>query len=134
MLKVTYTETGLFLDSCSESLETLLSDRVCVHTRVRRPVVVQPMSASIPLPRHLSGLRSLSQFAAVTMSVCDRDWVEVTLSGVWVAEGVDHEEGIFVAELQPQLEQRLLHLWQQAQGRQYDVASASSGWQVARNG
>ncbi len=111
MLKVTFTDTGLSLECLHEPLETLLADRVGLYARSRCPVVVQPSGASIPLPANLPGLQSLHRFSEISLTPCDRDWVEVTLRGLWIAEDTDQDEGVFVAELSSGLEQRLLHLW-----------------------
>lgn len=116
MLKVTFTDAGLSLEYLRESVESLLADRVSVHVRSQRPVTVQPSGASIPLPADLPGLQSLHRYSEVTLSACDRGWVEVNLRGLWITEDVHQEEGVFVTELSSSLEQRLLHLWHHAQG------------------
>lgn len=118
MLKVTFTDTGLSLECLRGSLESLLADRVSVHVRTQRAVVVEPSGASIPLPANLPGLQTLQRYSEVSLSPCDRDWVEVSLQGVWIAEDPSRAEGVFVAELGSGLEQRLLHLWHHAQGVQ----------------
>jgi len=115
MLKVTYTETGLYLEYCPEPLDLLLSDRVCMYAHARRPITVQPMRASIPLPATLSGTQELRRFPELELALCDRDWLEITLPGLWVTEDVDQEVGVFMTELNPRLEQRIFRLWAIAQ-------------------
>ena len=80
MLKVTFTDTGLSLECLRGSLESLLADRVSVHVRTQRAVVVEPSGASIPLPANLPGLQTLQRYSEVSLSPCDRDWVEVSLA------------------------------------------------------
>lgn len=124
MLKVTYTETGLCLEYCPEPLDLLLSDRVCMYARARRPITVHPMRASIPLPMALAGVQDLQRFAEVDLCPCDRDWVEITLGGLWVTEDLEQEDGVFLTELNPRLEQRIFKLWTLAQGPFSAVAIA----------
>lgn len=127
MLKITFTETGLWLEPSTEPLETVVAERVKLHACARRPLMVQPTTASIPFPQGLPGLHTLARFAEVELVPCDRHWVEVTLSGLWIAEEPDQAEGIFLADLRPHLEQRILSLWHLAQQTQFtEVASSVS--------
>lgn len=114
MLKVTYTETGLHLEYCSEPLSQVLSDRVCTSARAQRSITVQPIAASIPLAAALLQALMWTQLQEVELTRCDPDWFEVTLSGLWLTEAPDAEEGIFMTELDIRLEQRLLSLWQRS--------------------
>jgi hypothetical protein len=125
MLKVTYTPTGLYLEYLSESLDALLADRVRIHARSGLPLVMQPTSASIPLPASLSGLKALARWQEVQVSPCDRGWVEVSLSGTWLTTDADQDNGVFMAELRPGLEQQLYSLWQSAQ-----AMTQHSAWAV----
>lgn len=122
MLKVTYPETGLYLEYCPEPLDLLLSDRVCMYAHAQRSVAVQPIRASIPLPATMVGIQALTQFQEIDVSSCDRDWVEITLCGLWISEGPDQDEGVFVTELNPRLELRLFKLWSLSQRLSCSVA------------
>lgn len=118
MLKVTYTETGFYLEYSPQPLSLLLSDRVCTYAHARRPITVQPIQASIPLPAKLVTQPMREQFqtlATLEMTWCDRNWLEVTLSGLWLTEDPEQEVGIFMTEFNPRLEQRLLRLWEWSQ-------------------
>lgn len=115
MLKITFAETGLFLEYLTDSVETLVADRARLYVRAYRPLVVQPITANLPLPSNLPGLHTLTRFSEISLSQCDRHWWEVSLPGLWVAESPEQAEGVFVAELHPHLEQRLLRLWQLSQ-------------------
>jgi hypothetical protein len=115
MLKVTYTDTGLFLEYCPEPLDLLLSDRVCTVVHSQQAIAIQPMHANLLLPVHLIRNQGLETVSSLRVTFCDRDWVEITLSGLWVTETLEQEVGIFLTELDPRLEQRLLRLWQMAQ-------------------
>lgn len=118
MLKVTYTETALYLEYCPESLDLLLSDRICMYARAQHTVTLQPMHASILLPTQLPGVAELNRFPELEVSLCDQDWLEVTLRGVWLAEDVAQDVGIFVTEMGAHLEQRLFMLWTLSQNNQ----------------
>ncbi|MEM0979449.1 MAG: alr0857 family protein [Cyanobacteria bacterium P01_H01_bin.58] len=118
MLKVTYTETGLYLEYCPQPLDLLLSDRVCMYVRAQQTVTLQPMHASIPLPTQLSGVSELKRFPELEVSLCDQDWLEITFQGFWLTEDVTQDVGIFVTELGAHLEQRLLMLWALTQNNQ----------------
>lgn len=125
MLKVTYTGTGLYLEYCPTPLDLLLSDRVCLYARAQRAIAVQPMQASIPLPTALVAVQGFDRFPEVELSICDRDWTDVTLCGLWISENSEEEDGLFVTELNPRLEQRLFRVWQLAQTTSHQMAVAS---------
>ncbi len=125
MLKVTYTSTGLCFECLSESLDALLADRACLHARSGLPLVIQPTSASIPLPATLPGLQPLARCREVQVSPCDRGWVEVSFAGTWLAADADQDTGVFLTELRPSLEQQLFALWQSAQ-----AMAQHSAWAV----
>lgn len=119
MLKITYTDTGLLLEQISQSLESLVTQRTVLALRLGQPIAVQSTAASLPLPADLPGLGQLLHLAqktgALAVEGCDRNWLEVTFSGVWIAESSHSDEGIFIAELEPTLERQLLALWHQSQ-------------------
>lgn len=116
MLKVTYTPTGHYVEYCPDPLDLLLSDRLCVYARTQQAFSVQPISANIPLWVSTVDVVALKRFPQVkAVSRCDRDWLEVTITGLWMADGLDVDHGIFMTELDPRLEQRLWRLWQLTQ-------------------
>ncbi|MDB9527756.1 hypothetical protein PN498_17305 [Oscillatoria sp. CS-180] len=115
MLKVTYADTGICLEYCVEPLDLLLSDRVRMYVHARRAVSIQPTKASIPFPAALINQKGWEQFQSLDWAWCDQDWLEITLSGVWLTEEPNQEIGIFLTELDLCLEQRLLRLWQRSQ-------------------
>ena len=112
MLKVIYTETGLHLEYSPEPLSQVLGDRVYTYAWAQRPMTMQPIAANIPLAAALVQALAWTQLQDFELTRCDRDWFEVTLSGLWLTEEPDAETGIFVTELEMRLEQRLLSLWQ----------------------
>ncbi|WP_204139808.1 alr0857 family protein [Halomicronema sp. CCY15110] len=124
MLKVTYTDTGLHLEYRPEPLSQVLSDRMYTYARAQRPLTMQPIAANIPLAATLVQTLAWAQLQDFELTRCDRDWFEVTLSGLWLTEDPAAETGIFLTELDIRLEQRLLSLWQwshQCQSQQLRV-------------
>lgn len=119
MLKITYTDTGLVLERATQTIESVVAQRTLLTLRLGSSIAVQPTYASLPLPGDLPGLAELQHLASKTGAVaidrCDRNWLEITLHGTWIAESASSDEGIFVTELEAALEGLLLSLWQQAQ-------------------
>ncbi|MBF2001985.1 MAG: hypothetical protein IGS38_14835 [Synechococcales cyanobacterium M58_A2018_015] len=117
MLKITYLESGLYLEQLPEPVEDWLALRMILTLRMGQRLVVEPSTASLLIPAALitrSRLARLAHTTDVTLSPVDDADVEVVLSGVWLASG-GNEEGVFVAMLHPAIEQMLLQLWQEAQ-------------------
>jgi hypothetical protein len=118
MLKVMYTEAGLHLECLTQIAEEWVALQVVLAMRSGQRLVVEQCSASVLLRRRLAQLRLLEQllfqegFAALV--VCDAEFVEVSLAGVWVAFG-QAEEGVFVTMMSPALEELVLQLWQESQ-------------------
>lgn len=126
MLKVTYLESGLYLEFLQETIEDWIALRVLLALRLGQRLVVERSTASLLLPIDLvksSRLEALMhQEKAVTLAVCDAHDLEVSLQGTWISSSADETEGVFVAALNPAIEQVLLQVWQASQ------AEASSIW------
>jgi hypothetical protein len=118
MLKLQYTENELFMERVTESLEALITQRVVLTIRAGQALHVQPSNASFLLPADTTGLVQLelalrmetSQYVAVTS--VDADSVEVSLSGTWIAETADAEEGVFLTTASDRAEFFIHELWQ----------------------
>lgn len=119
MLKVTFSDTGLCLEVLTQSLETVVAQRMKVNLRLGQPMVVLPLSAAIPVRADLPAVATLMTLAqthpAVCVEVCDRNWLEVAMIGTWLTSQIDSDEGIFLVELSTQLEAVLYGLWQASQ-------------------
>ncbi|NJO80330.1 MAG: hypothetical protein HC827_18680 [Cyanobacteria bacterium RM1_2_2] len=126
MLKVTYLESGLYLESLQETIEDWIALRVLLALRLGQRLVVERSTASLLLPIDLvktAGLEAMTRHEeAVTITVCDANDCEVCLQGSWISSSTDETEGVFIAALNPAIEQVLLKLWQTSQ------AKASSIW------
>ncbi|MBW4665633.1 MAG: hypothetical protein KME01_15800 [Chroococcus sp. CMT-3BRIN-NPC107] len=121
MLKLTYIETGFYLEYLTKSLEEWVQGRVILALRVGESVYIEPSTASFLLPADLPGLKTLTlevkklELDFISLSFCDADCVEVTIKGTWISAKADSEEGVFVAVMSHSIEFFLLTLWQDAQ-------------------
>lgn len=125
MLKLTYTETGFYLERLAQSLEDWVHSRVILALRVGQKLLIEPSTASFLLPTDLSGLTLLEAGVrqettdVIAVCVCDAEYVEVSLRGTWMAAAPESVEGVFVASMSDRTEFLVSKLWQ-------DVACTSS--------
>jgi hypothetical protein len=118
MLKVMYMEAGLHLECLPQGAEEWVALQAVLAMRSGQRLVVERCSASVLLRRKLKQLSALEQMLfqeGLALAVCDREFVEVSLAGVWVAFEQE-EEGVFVAMMGEGLEGLLLQLWRESQG------------------
>lgn len=121
MLKLTYIETGFYLEYLAKSLEEWVQGRVILALRVGESLCVEPSTASFLLPADLPGLDTLAleirrqDPEAISLSACDAEYLEVSIKGIWVSSESDSSEGVFVAAMSHSIEFFLLKLWQDAQ-------------------
>jgi hypothetical protein len=117
MLKVMYTEAGLHLECLTQLAEEWVALQAVLAMRSGQRLVVERCSASVLLRRRLAQLQLLEQLMfqeGLATAVCDAEFVEVSLAGIWVAFG-QAEEGVFVTMMSPVLEGLVLQLWQESQ-------------------
>ena len=118
MLKITYTENGLYLEYLTESLEEWIAKRILVSLRAATSIYVEPSTASLNLPANLPYFQDLTALNAeegIEFAPCDEEYIEIGFSGTWVSSEVDNEEGIFVCDLKDSTEFFLFKLWQESQ-------------------
>ncbi len=121
MLKLTYTENGFCLEHLAQPMENWVATRVVLALRSATPLFVEPSTASFLLPAdlpHLTELESLSareNTQALSLAVCDDEYVEVCLNGTWLVSEPESEEGIFVTTMSDRAEFFLFKLWQEAE-------------------
>lgn len=122
MLKLTYTETGLYLELVPESIEEWLHLRLTLSLRTSQSFQLEPGTASLLLPANLGGLDRLQRLInrteqEITLTTADPSSVEISLRGIWIASAT-HEteglfvEGVFVAAIDRAMESLLFDLWQ----------------------
>ena len=118
MLKITYLEDGIYLEYLSESVEAWKANRVLVSLRAGASIYTESSTASIVLPAYtpyLAALVELEEKKLIQITPCDEEYLEVSLSGIWVAKSETSEEGVFVCELNHSSESFLYQLWQKSQ-------------------
>jgi hypothetical protein len=118
MLKVMYSEAGLHLECLTQMTEDWIALQAILAVRTARQLVIEHCSASLLLRANLDGLKGLEQLfedeGLIAFSVCDEEFVEVSLRGVWISAS-DAEEGVFVVMMSHAAEVLLLQLWQESQ-------------------
>ncbi|MBW4577380.1 MAG: hypothetical protein KME08_19245 [Aphanothece sp. CMT-3BRIN-NPC111] len=120
MLKLTYTETGFLLELLAQSLEDWVAQRVVLALRVATSICVEPSTASFLLPDDMPDLPDLEKVVQgegveeISLSICDAEYVEVSMKGAWLSADPEDEEGVFVTALGDRTEFFLFKLWQEA--------------------
>jgi hypothetical protein len=112
MLKLNYTGVGLFMERTMTNPELLIAQRVLLAMRLGRlpqrgncfaPLHIEPGRASFLLPADIPQLKVLEialqreYGSVVTLIAVDEEYVEVGISGSWIAEDKDAHEGMFLA-------------------------------------
>ncbi|MEO1672805.1 MAG: alr0857 family protein [Cyanobacteria bacterium J06631_2] len=117
MLKITYLENEIYLEYLDKSIEVWKADRILVNLRAAVSIYVESSIASIVLPitSSLNSLIRLAENQSIEIVPCDEEYLEVGLLGTWLAQESTSEEGVFVCELNPEIEYCLYRLWQESQ-------------------
>jgi hypothetical protein len=140
VLKLNYSELGLFLEQVNVSLDNWLAQWVQLSVRTGQSVYLEPSRAAFLIPADLAALDQLRVMLAqgpeaqgpeaqgpeaqgpeaqgpedsVEIIPVDADTVEVNLQGFWIAQTIEADEGMFVVVLSDRLETLITHLWQAA--------------------
>jgi hypothetical protein len=69
----------------------------------------------MPQLRHLE--RHQEGEDAIALSLCDAEYVEVSLKGTWMTSDIEGAEGVFVTSLNYAIEFFLIKLWEESQIR-----------------
>jgi len=121
MLKLTYTENSFYLERLAGSLEEWVTSRVMLALRAASSLWVESSTASFLLPADMPHLADLEKAVQqqiiddISLSICDADYIEVTLKGTWMTSNPQGEEGVFVVKLSDRTEFFLCKLWQESQ-------------------
>jgi hypothetical protein len=121
MLKLNYTDVGLYMERTMTNPELLIAQRVLLVMRLGRSLRVEPGHASFLLPIDIPELKVLEMAlhreygSAVTLIAVDEEFVEVGLSGSWIAEDKDAHEGMFLTVLSDRTEFLIYKLWQMSE-------------------
>lgn len=121
MLKLTYTENGFYLERLAQPLEEWVTARVILALRAGTRLHVEPSTASFLLPTDIPQVRHLERQQegedAIALSICDAEYIEVSLQGTWMTSDSDGAEGVFVTSLSYSIEFFLIKLWEESQAR-----------------
>jgi hypothetical protein len=121
MLKLNYTDVGLYMERIMTNPELLIAQRVLLAIRLGQTLHVEPGRASFLLPADIPELKVLEMAlhqeygSTVTLIAVDEEFVEVGLSGSWIAEDKDVHEGMFLAVMSDQVERFIYKLWQMSE-------------------
>ena len=121
MLKLNYTDVGLFMERTMTNPELLIAQRVLLAMRLGQSLYIEPGCASFLLPADISELKVLEMAlhreygSAVTLITVDEEFVEVGISGSWIAEDKDAHEGMFLTVMSDQIERFIYKLWQMSE-------------------
>ena len=121
MLKLNYTDVGLYMERTMTNPELLIAQRVLLAMRLGQTLHVEPGRASFLLPADIPELKVLEMAlhqeygSAVTLIAVDKEFVEVGLSGSWIAEDKDAHEGMFLAVMSDRIERFIYKLWQMSE-------------------
>jgi hypothetical protein len=121
MLKLNYTEVGLYMEYVETSLELTIAQRVVLAMRLGQTLHVEPGRASFLLPMQMTALRDLQMLLTqdshhrVAVTSVDRGYVEVSLQGSWISEGAEADQGMLLTVLGAPLEAMIYKLWQASQ-------------------
>jgi hypothetical protein len=121
MLKLNYTEDGLYMERVMTSPELAIAQRVILAMRLEQALQVEPGHASFLLPADVPELEQLEKSlrqecrGRVNVIPVDDEFVEVNLSGSWIAESQEAHEGMFLTVLSDRTEFFLYKLWQMSE-------------------
>ncbi|MBD2462456.1 hypothetical protein H6G89_15520 [Oscillatoria sp. FACHB-1407] len=121
MLKLNYTEVGLYMEWVVTSLEMAIAQRVILAMRLGQALSVEPGRASFLLPADIPELGHLEIMlhqecsGNVMITPVNDQFVEVSLSGSWVADSKESHEGMFLAVMSDGVECFIYKLWQMSE-------------------
>lgn len=121
MLKLNYTEVGLYMERTMTSLELLIAQRVVLAMRLGLSLHIEPGRASFLLPVDIPELQQLEMALrqeyqpTATVLPVDDQFVEVSLKGSWVADSQEAHEGMFLTMLSDRTEFFIYKLWQMSE-------------------
>ncbi|MEA5466291.1 alr0857 family protein [Leptothoe sp. PORK10 BA2] len=125
MLKLNYTDCGLFVETIAASSDVVAIQRVMLAMSIGEPFHLEPSRASFLLPVETLGMTCLESMLktdttdTIDLTPADEECVEVSLKGTWMANSSNAESGTFISVLAPELERLIYQLWQ---GNQFQTA------------
>lgn len=121
VLKLNYTDCGLFLEQVEASLDAIATQRVMLAVYAGEPLHIEPgraaflVSASAPEVQKLQTVLQADTTQTVTVASVDDGFIEVSLKGTWIAKSINAEAGTLVAALSDESEKLVCQLWRLTQ-------------------
>lgn len=123
MLKLNYTEVGLYMEHVTTSVELAIAQRVVLAMRLGQALYVEPSQASFLLAAdtpeliHLEMALQKDRNDGVMVIPVDSEFVEISLWGTWIADAPDAHEGMFLTMMGDRVELFVYKLWQMSDAR-----------------
>jgi hypothetical protein len=120
MLKLIYTETALHLELIATDIEGWVRQRQIFAKSIAETILISAEKATFLLPDLVCEATAANFYLyrqgvqTVTVNSCDRDQVEIELTGYWLCSNANSAEGIFVTQLPDRVESYLWQLWSNA--------------------
>ena len=120
MLKLNYTDYGLFLEQVTTPLDAVATQRVMLAVTVGETLHLEPGRAAFLLPVEIPGITHLTSMIETTvtdtvaLTTVDEGFIEVSLKGTWMANSANAESGTFITALTAERERLIYRLWQVA--------------------
>ncbi|MEO0737034.1 MAG: alr0857 family protein [Cyanobacteria bacterium J06649_12] len=121
MLKLNYTDYGLFLEQVTTPLDAVATQRVMLAVTVGETLHLEPGRAAFLISVEIPGITRLTSMLettvtdAIALTTVDDEFVEVSLKGTWIASSAHAESGTFITALEPESERLIYQLWQVTQ-------------------
>ncbi len=112
MLKLMYTDTGIYLEQLTQPLNAWVEMRLAFAIQVGSSLYVEAGRGSFLLPNTVVLDHKIHE--QIEIDRCDEDTLEISLEGLWLSSDGTQHEGILAVELDPELEYHLFQVWQQA--------------------
>ncbi len=118
MLKLAYSDIGTHLEHLSGGVGPMIARRRLLAHRTGQVLHLEPSYAAVLVPDALPEVKVLEDAIAThkeeNISLCASldEGIEVIMQGCWVARDKGTAEGLFLAVLQPTIEQQVATLWQ----------------------
>jgi len=116
MLKLMYTDTGIYIEQFAQSIDGFIAARSAFAASVGQTLVCEAGRAAFLVNASKSAYAVLTRIVdpLIGVCLCDAEFIEVSVPGFWLAADTDSESGIFVAAFDRVTEADLVMLWNQS--------------------
>ena len=97
------------MERLNESLTDWLNLRILIYLRAAKRISIEPHTASFLIAVDFTDWTELEALIAedrenIEFDICDGEYMEVSLRGIWISSEKSTCEGIFVCDLTPTAE------------------------------